>query len=128
MGAEWWDYRATFDADTPDVKAVLEKHKEQILPLTPDWDNIKISDRPGLFTLTPYPTTKEDVRAFYQAVGRDYDEFMGETEEDGFDEESAFDSEDSDFLEELPRGQGFYQIEYDGDKPKAVNFCGYSCD
>src|ERR1700722_19638423 len=78
MGAEWWDYRATFEADTPDLKAVLRKHKLHILPLTPDWEDIKISDTPGLFTLTPYPTTKEDVRAFYHAVGLDYNDYMDE--------------------------------------------------
>jgi hypothetical protein len=128
MGAEWWDYRASFDTDTLDVKAVLEKHKSRILKLTPDWDSVKIADNPGLFILTPYPETKEQIRAFYESVGADFDEDFGGDDED-YDGESEFeDDDDGAFLDELPRGQGFYQINYEGNKPVSVTFCGYSCD
>jgi hypothetical protein len=121
MGAEWWEFTASFDEDTPDVAAVLSKHKTDILACTPDWDDVRISTKPGMCSLTPYPATRDEVRDLYVARGeRDLDDDLG----------PDWDLQDlgPDFMEDLPRGQGFYEIEYNGDKPIAVKFCGYSCD
>lgn len=121
MGAEWWEYTVTFEPDAPDVLTALEKHKQEILAITPDWEDIRISLRPGIFVLTSYPKTKEDLRALYVAWGeRNIDEDLGPN----WQVEDLADT----FFDDIPRGQGFYDIEHKNGKPVAVKFCGYSCD
>jgi hypothetical protein len=98
MGAELWEYTAPYDADS--VKEIFLKHKAKILPLTPDWSSISITDAPvpDFFTLAALP---EGV----------------DLEDDG-----------GDFYDEIERGTGYYYINYENKKPVSVHFFGYSCD
>lgn len=57
MGSEYWEYIAEVKTDTPDVASVLVMHKERILPLTGDWDDITVAREavPELFEVAQVP-------------------------------------------------------------------------
>jgi len=117
MGAEWWEYVVPFEGGN--VADLLRAHKKDVLAATGDWSDVKIATKPGLFSLTEYPTTTDQVRILYlERDGKNLDVELGPGWE--------LDDLGERFLDDLPRGQGFFEIQFHNDKPTSIKFCGYS--
>lgn len=123
MGGEPWLVRKPYEGN---VTQVLNKHKGEILGITPDWPEVRITERAKVREGGdgwPDPESMCCLAAFDE-------EYLKSTFGTA---KPSISIKDDDLWnkvnwDDIPRGEGHFLVLYKDDKPTEVCFLGYSLD
>jgi hypothetical protein len=133
MGAEAWDYFVPYEND---IQAALDRLREREFragrfrhygegePATIE-EAVELCDADGTGSILDITTVADEPNFFAVAP------LSAETLINLFGTERPtrrMIEENTDFYEDIERGQGIYIVAYEGDKPSEIFFAGYSFD